>query len=200
VREEFGIAPDALVLGTVATLRPYKGVDVLVRAGALLVDRFPNLRILVAGGDEGTDTSVREGLRELIDELGVADNVILMGFRADIPDVIEAMDIGVNSSDFEGSPLSVMEYMEAGKPVVATAVGGVPDLITEGAQGLLVPRRDPEALAAALAELLADPDRRAEMGASGRQRRRREFSVEATVDHVADLYEQVAGARTRASA
>jgi glycosyltransferase involved in cell wall biosynthesis len=171
---------------------------VLLRAGAQLVERFPNLsdlRILVAGGDEGTDTSVREDLRRLIDDLGIADNAILMGFREDIPDVIEAMDIGVCSSDFEGSPLSVMEYMEAGKPVVATAVGGVPDLITEGVQGLLVRRRDPDQLAAALGELLADPERRAEMGRSGRTRRRSEFSVEATVDHVADLYERVAAGR-----
>lgn len=195
VRAELGIEPDQLVIGTVATLRPYKGVDVLIRAAALVVDRFPDLRVLVAGGDEGTDTTVRAGLVELIDELGLADNVILLGFRSDIPDVIEAMDIGVCSSDFEGSPLSVMEYMEAAKPVVATSVGGIPDLISEGEHGLLVPRRDPEALAAALAQLLGDPERRRQMGLRGQERRRREFSVEATVEHVEDLYERLAGAR-----
>ena len=115
----------------------------LIRAAALLVADHPDLRVLVVGGDEGTDTTVREGLRSLIGELGLERNVELLGFRDDVPSVVEAMDIGVCSSDFEGSPLSVMEYMEEAKPVVATAVGGIPDLIADDVNGLLVPPRDP---------------------------------------------------------
>ena len=82
---------------------------------------------------------------------------MLLGLRRDVPDVLAALDVAVCPSDSEGSPLSVMEYMDAGLPVVGTRVGGVPDLIDEGVEGLLVPRRDPAALAAALARLLRDP-------------------------------------------
>ena len=77
--------------------------------------------------------------------------------RTDVPDVLDALDVAVSSSDFEGSPLSVMEYMEAARPVVATRVGGVPDLIDDGVHGLLVEPQDPAAFAAAVAQLLRDP-------------------------------------------
>lgn len=196
VRAELGIAPGAPVIGTVATLRPYKAVDVLIRATALLVADHPDLRVLVAGGDEGTDTSVRAGLGELVAELGLEDNVDLLGFRDDVASVIDAMDVGVCCSDFEGSPLSVMEYMEEAKPVVATIVGGIPDLVTEGINGLLVPRRDHRRLAEAIGSLLSDPDRRAEMGRHGQALRRSEYSIDATVAKVADLYERLAARRS----
>lgn len=199
VRAELGIEASAPVIGTVATLRPYKGVDVLIRAAAELVGRFPDLRVLVAGGDEGTDTSVRAGLRDLIAELGLEQNVLLLGFRGDIPAVVAAMDIGVCSSDFEGSPLSVMEYMEEAKPVVASAVGGVPDLVEDGVNGLLVPPRQPSRLALAIGELLADPDRGEQMGLRGRDLRRSEYSIDGTLRHLSELYERVAaGARADA--
>ncbi len=192
VRAELGIAADAPVIGTVATLRPYKGVDVLLRAAAVLADSRPELRVLVAGGDEGGDTTVREELRSLAAELGIADNVLLLGFRDDVAAVVDAFDVAVCSSDFEGSPLSVMEYMEEAKPVVATAVGGLPDLISDGVNGMLVGQRDPEALAAAISPLLDDPARRAELGARGRELRRSEYSIDATVRRVGELYERLA--------
>src|SRR4029077_16174746 len=102
----------------------------------------------------------------------LVDAVMLLGARTDVPDVVHAFDVAVNCSDFEGTPLSVLEYMDAGLPVVAARVGGIPSLIDHDAHGLLVPRRDPVALADALDALLADPDRRRAMGAAGRMRRR----------------------------
>jgi glycosyltransferase involved in cell wall biosynthesis len=111
--------------------------------------------------------------------------------------VLDALDIAVSSSDFEGSPLSVMEYMEAAKPVVATRVGGVPDLVEDGVTGLLVEPREPEALAAAIAQLLDDPERARQMGAAGRARRRREFDIDVTVTRIQRLYEEL-WARKRA--
>ena len=118
--------------------------------------------------------------------------MLLLGFRNDVSSVVQAMDVGICSSDFEGSPLSVMEYMEEGKPVVATAVGGIPDLVDDGVNGLLVPPREPERLAEAIAELLSDPARRAQMGERGRELRRSEYSIEATVRRIAELYERIA--------
>jgi glycosyltransferase involved in cell wall biosynthesis len=196
VRAELGIPAEAPVIGTVATLRPYKGVDTLIRAAAELVADHPDLRVLVAGGDEGTDTSVRAGLRQLTAELGLERNVLLLGFRADVPSVVAAMDVGVCSSDFEGSPLSVMEYMEEGKPVVASAVGGIPDLVEDGVTGALVPARQPRVLAQAIHELLLDPAKREEMGERGRELRRSQYSIDATVAHLEELYERLA-AETR---
>jgi len=109
--------------------------------------------------------------------------------------------VAVTCSDFEGSPLSVLEYMEAGLPVVATRVGGLPDLVDDGVHGLLVPRRDPAALAGALDGLLGDPGRRHAMGEAGRRRRREQFEFDVMVQRLEDLYERLyAGRRGRGAA
>jgi glycosyltransferase involved in cell wall biosynthesis len=186
LREELGIGEDDPVIGAVSRLRAQKAYDVLLRASATLRQRFPRLRVLIAG--EGEE---RPRLEALIEELGLASTVSLLGHRPDVPALLEILDIAVSSSDFEGSPLSVMEYMAAGKAVVATRVGGVPDLIEHGVHGLLVERRDPDALAAAVGELLGDPGRAAAMGARARQRRREEFDIEVTVRRVEALYEEL---------
>ena len=114
--------------------------------------------------------------------------MLFLGVRTDIPDVLAALDIAVSSSDFEGSPLSVMEYMEAARPVVATRVGGVPDLIDDGVHGLLVEPQDPAAFAAAVAQLLRDPERAREMGRRGQERRRAEFDIDVMVRRLEELY------------
>ena len=186
LRAEFGIDARDPVIGAVSGLRAQKAYDVLLRAAAILRPQFPRLRVLIAGWGEE-----RAHLEALIDELGLERTVTLLGHRADIPDFLEALDVAVSSSDFEGSPLSIMEYMEAGKPVVATRVGGVPDLIEQGVHGLLVERRNPSALAASIAELLRDPDRAAKMGVRGRERRRSEFDIEVTRRRFEELYEEL---------
>lgn len=195
VRAELGIRPDQPVVGMVATLRPQKAYDVLIRAAGRLRDRVPGVRVLVAGGEENQSAAERPRLQALIDELGLGETVTLLGVRRDAFNVIEACDVGTLSSDYEGSPLTVLEYMEAGKPVVATRVGGVPDQVVEGETGLLVAPRDPAALAEALASLLRDPERAREMGAAGRERRLREFTIEATTRRVEELYEELYAAK-----
>jgi L-malate glycosyltransferase len=126
---------------------------------------------------------------------------MLIGARDDVPDVLDAIDVAVTCSDFEGTPLSVLEYMEAGLPVVASRVGGLPDLIEDGVHGLLVPRRDPTTLAQALHALLRDPERRRAMGEAGRQRRREQFDFDVMVGRLEDLYERLyAGRRGRRTA
>jgi len=186
VRAELGIPPDPPVVGTIGILRPQKALDVLVRAAAAVVRDFPNAHVLIAGG--GPE---KEPLRELIAGLGLESSVHLIGLRRDVPDVLAAIDVAVSSSDFEGSPLAVMEYMAAGKPVVATRVGGVPDLIDDGVHGLLVERQDPEALGAAIAAVLRDPERAAEMGRRGRERQRAEFDLDVMVERIGRLYEEL---------
>ena len=135
----------------------------LVEAAALVRGRQPELRVLVAG-----DGAERGRLESLIEELGLADCVLLLGTRSDVPDVLVAADVAVCCSDFEGTPLSVMEYMGAGKPVVATRVGGLPEVVEDGVQGLLVEPRDPANLADALARLLEGESLRRRLGEAAR--------------------------------
>jgi glycosyltransferase involved in cell wall biosynthesis len=186
VRAELGIEPGAPVLGVVCELRAQKALEVLFEAAALLLAEFPTLKVLVAG-----DGPERARLEEDARRLGVADTVLFLGIRRDVPAVLAAVDVAVLSSDYEGSPLSVMEYMAAAKPVVSTRVGGVPELVQEDVHGLLVEPRDPEALAEAVARLLRDPALAKRLGAEGRKRQQREFSLEAMVGRIEDLYEEL---------
>ena len=186
VRAELGIEPGAPVLGVVCELRAQKALEVLFEAAALLLAEFPTLKVLVAG-----DGPERARLEEGARRLGVADTVLFLGIRRDVPAVLAAVDVAVLSSDYEGSPLSVMEYMAAAKPVVSTRVGGVPELVKDDVHGLLVEPRDPEALAEAVARLLRDPALARRLGAEGRRRQQREFSLEAMVRRIEDLYEEL---------
>lgn len=186
VRAELGINPDVPVLATVGQLRPEKALEVLIDAARHLLPRFPELKVLIVGhGPE------EEALRNLVAQASLETTVIFLGRRADVPDVLAAIDVAVCCSDFEGSPLSVMEYMAAGKPVVATRVGGIPDLVDHGVHGLLVSPRRPEELADALSELLRDHDLRTKMGERGRLRQQREFSLDVLVRSIEDLYEEL---------
>jgi glycosyltransferase involved in cell wall biosynthesis len=183
VRGELGIGKEDLVVTTVGFLRQPKAMDVLIEAAARLAPRFPRLRVLIVG--EGADRPVYEAL---IDKLGIGDTVKLLGLRSDVPDLLAETDVAVLSTNSEGSPLSVMEYMDAGLPVVATRVGGIPDLIDHGVEGLLVEPRDPDGLAEAIARLLDDPDEARRMGERGRERRRREFDIDVMVRNLENLY------------
>jgi glycosyltransferase involved in cell wall biosynthesis len=186
VRAELGIDPDAPVVGTVGVLRVEKAHDVLLRAAARVRERHPALRVVVVG-----DGDRRADLERLAGELEIADAVIFTGVRVDVPEVLRAFDVAVNSSLREGSPLSVMEYMEAGLPVVASRVGGVPEIVREGTDGLLVPPGDPAAVAGALLRLLDDREAATEMGRSGRERRRAEFDLDVTAQRLGELYERL---------
>jgi glycosyltransferase involved in cell wall biosynthesis len=184
VRAELGIPREAPVVATVCQLRPEKALDLLVEAAGLVRREFPDVRVLIAG-----DGGEEPRLREQIAAAGLQENVLLLGTRRDVPDVLAAADVAVCSSDFEGTPLSVMEYMAAGRPVVATRVGGLPELITHGVHGLLFERRDVDGLAGAVAELLRDPVRRRQMGEHARARQLREFDLESSVRRLEELYE-----------
>lgn len=183
VRRELAIAPETPLVGSVGRLHPQKAFDVLIDAAALLRAEHPSVRVVIAGeGDQ------RRSLERRIARSGLEGTVMLLGPRTDVPDLLRAFDVAVNCSDFEGTPLSLLEYMEAGLAVVATRVGGIPDVIDDGVHGLLVPRRDPRALAAACATLIADPHRRTTLGAAARARRRADFDLDAMVARIEQLY------------
>jgi glycosyltransferase involved in cell wall biosynthesis len=186
LRADLGIGSGDPVVGTVCIIRSEKALDVLLGATALLKEDFPLLRVLVAG--DGPDRARVEAVAE---RLGLADRVHMTGARTDVPDVLAAIDVAVICSDYEGSPRSILEFMDAGKPIVATGVGGIPEVIEDGVHGVLVPPRDEAALAAGLRGLLLDEDRRSEMGARAQDHCRRELGLHRTVESLQELYEEL---------
>jgi glycosyltransferase involved in cell wall biosynthesis len=186
VRAELGIPAGAPLIGTVSVLRPQKALDVFIRASAQLLGERPDLWVILSG-----DGPLKDELTELVHSLGVQDRLLMLGYRSDVPDVLATLDVAVQSSAFEGSPLAVMEFMESARPIVATRVGGVPDLIEDGVNGLLVDPGDEAGLAAAIRRLLDDPEAARRMGEAARERRRSEFTVDVMVRRFESLYERL---------
>lgn len=154
------------VVACVANLFPYKGHRDLVAAARTVVDDLPTTRFLLVGRDAGEGDDVRS----LIDSLGLQRHVFLTGPRTDVPRILASVALLAHPSHEEGFSNVVLEAMSAGKPVVATTVGGIPEAVVHGETGLLVPPRDPARLAEALRTLLRDPARAREMGEAGRRR------------------------------
>lgn len=171
-RERLGIPPGVLVVGTVGNLSQVKGTDVLVRALPVVAARFPEVRCVVVGGDAH---GLRGGLAALADELGVSRNLLFAGSIPDPRPAVSLMDVFVLPSREEGYGLVLLEAMSFGKPVVASSVGGVPEIIPDDGLGVLVPPADPGALGEAISGLLADPERRKGLGSAGAARIREKF-------------------------
>jgi len=185
-RASLGLPVDGLVLGTVSRLQPVKRLDVLLRA---LVWLGSAQTVIVGYGPE------ERRLKALAEQLGLEKRVHFVGHQDDVRPWLATMDVFVLSSDWEGMPNAVLEAMACGLPVVATSVGGTPDVVVDGGTGLLVPPRDPLSLAEALRALAADPDRRRGMGMAGRQRVVLCFSAERMVERTRALYEELLDAK-----
>jgi sugar transferase (PEP-CTERM/EpsH1 system associated) len=185
-RRAFGVPLDAPLLGSVGRLHPQKGLADLLVAFAQVREHIPFARLLLVG-----DGALRAELEAQACALGVSDAVIFAGTRPDVAEILAALDVFVLSSLWEGMPNAVMEAMAAGLPVVATAVGGVPELVVDGVTGLLVPPRDADGLSEAMCCLLRDPARRRTMGQAGRKRVRQHFTVERMVRQTESLYEEL---------
>jgi glycosyltransferase involved in cell wall biosynthesis len=183
VRPELGVPEGLPLIGSVGRLYEQKGYEYLVEAVAVLKRRGRRLRCLILGlGPE------EQRLRDLIAELDVHEEVQLTGRRADAIDVVRALDVAVLPSRWEGSPLVVMEYMALGAPIVATAVGGVPEMIEDGVHGLLVAPQDPEALAAGIERVLADRALGRRLGAAARSRQRERYDLSVVEHRLEQLY------------
>ncbi len=194
-RAALGLPIDSLVVGTVGRLDPVKGQADLLRAFSRV--RGHNRRaILVVVGDG----PCRDELIALSASLGLAGHVHLLGERHDIPRILQALDTFVLPSIAEGISNTLLEAMASGLPVVATRVGGNPELVDDGVSGILVPPRDQEALAEAVGAYLRDPGLRALHGASARQRTVACFSLERMTSSYLALYRQLTAHRFQKSA
>ena len=186
-RAALGLGDDDLLAVQVAALAPHKSQTTLLHAAARLQGAAPMVRVWIAGEGPLRDTLLAERR-----ELGLDDRVRFLGFRDDPVRLLRAADLFVLSSYLEGLGTSVLDAMAAGLPVVATRVGGVPEIVKDGATGLLVPPRDPAALAEAMARLAADPTLRARMGGLGKESVRA-FGADRTAAATRALYEDLLG-------
>lgn len=183
VRGELGAGDADRVVLAAGALVPRKGFDVLVEALA----RLERGRLWIAGGGD----EARADLAARIDRLGLGERARLLGARDDVPDLLAAADVFAMPSRAEGLGIAALEAMAAGLPVVASAVGGLADVVLDGETGRLVPPDDVAALAGALAELLEDPARAALLGTAGRARVAAQFTSERMVDAYEALYREI---------
>jgi glycosyltransferase involved in cell wall biosynthesis len=189
LRRQLGFDPEDLVAAVVARLEPQKGHAVVLEAAAELRDRFPRLRYLFVGGG-----GAEPALRAEVERRGLAGRVVFTGFRTDAADLLRAADLSLLVSSKEGMSNTLLESLAAGRPVIASRVGGNAEVVTSEV-GVLVPPGDAPALARALAVLLADPARLARMGERGRERARTEFPVTRMAFETAALYDDLLGRR-----
>jgi glycosyltransferase involved in cell wall biosynthesis len=193
-KNELAIPSDSLVVGYVGWLIPIKGVTYLVNAMAEVMQRHPNsLLVLVGKGDEKGEEEVK--LSKQVENLGIVDNVRFLGWRPDVGEIMSCFDIFVLPSLNEGMGRVLVEAMATGLPIVASRVGGIPDLVKHGENGLLVPPADEGALERAISDLLSDEARRKRMGETGK-RICRPYSIEAMVEKIDDLYSRLVEERS----
>ena len=194
LRTEFALDPADQIVLSIGRFKPVKGYESLLRAFALVHAKMPRVKLLLVGGANvlGGDAvkEHRAALLKLAAELRISDGVRLIGDRRDIPAFMSLCDVYVNSSRFEGMSNTVLEAMASGRPVVATAVGGNPELVTDGATGYLVPVDDPERLAQSIEALLTDRDQASRLGMAGQVKVERGHSMTAMVRAYSDLYEE----------
>lgn len=192
-RAELGIPADARLIGIVAQLRPEKDHLTLVEAATSIVDRHPDAHLVLIGEGE-----TREAIEARRDALGLADRLHLAGLRRGPGNLHRFFDISVLCSRTEALSNSILEAMAAGRPVVATRVGGNPDAVVHDETGLLVAPGDARALGEALARLLADPAAARALGEAGRRRARTEYTLDAALGALEGVYREVSAANLRA--
>jgi glycosyltransferase involved in cell wall biosynthesis len=194
VRSQFGLTGNSIVIGTVGRLTSprnhppdsHKRIVDAIRAVKLLIREFPEVKLLVVG-----DGSDREWLEARAAQECVKDSVVFAGYHTRTRPYFECMDILVHPAASEAFGLVLVEAMFAQRPVVATNVGGIPEIVQDGQTGFLVPPYRPDIIAERIIQLLGDPALRARMGAAGLKRAREQFSEDRYVGDVAELYEEL---------
>jgi len=193
VRRELGLGDDSPVVGSIGRLNTQKGHAFLLEAAPAVLAAHPAVRFLVVG-----DGDLMASLQAQAHGLGLGDRVRFAGHRADVPDLLGAIDVLAIPSLYEGTPLALFEAMAAGKAIVATAVDGCAEILEDGSTARLVPPRDPKALATALVSLLADPAERGRLSAAARAASRR-YDIATCVAQMQDLYDEALALASRRS-
>ena len=185
-RKDLGIDSETCLIGTVGRLTPVKGIPYLLEAASVLLRQGAKVKILVVG--EG---SIRQDLMAQTRSLGITDRVVFLGHREDTDALLQALDIFVLPSLSEGVPMALLEAMAAARAVVASRVGGIPEIIEDGFEGHLVEPMDVKGLAERCRRLIESPDVARKMGEQGRKRVERDFSATTMADRVASVYKEL---------
>jgi glycosyltransferase involved in cell wall biosynthesis len=195
IRRELGIDETAPLVTVISRLNPAKGVDYFLKAIVTVAQQFPDARFLIVGGSY-FDPAYKPSLEKLSAELGLQNRVAFTGERNDVPAILQESNISVLPSLSEGFSNSLLEAMAAGLPVIATNVGGNPEIVRDGETGFLVPARDPKALSEAIGRILRSPELGIRFGQAGYERVARNFSLASTVRQTEELYTHLLGERT----
>ena len=187
-RKEYGIPPEAPLVGTIGRLSRQKGHPVLIRAMTQVCREVPEARLIIVGHD---DQGLRPDLEASIRALGLEGRVILAGFRDEVPDIMATLDLFCLPSLWEGFGMVLIEAMAEARPIVASSVGSIPEVVEDGETGVLVPPGDEAALAEAIINILKNLDLGESLGRAGRQRLEREFTREAMVRATEQLYDSL---------
>lgn len=190
VRQELGIPAGCSVVGTVARVNPQKDYFTLAAAAAEVLSRHPDTRFLVVGDNSLVELN-REHYKEVARELnkfGIADKFIFTGHRSDVTRLIAAMDFCVLCTHREGFPLSILESMAMRKPVIATAVGGIPEIITPGVTGYLHQHGNSKELAGEIISLIEDPEKTSQLGLAAYENVRENYSRKKFADEMSKAY------------
>jgi glycosyltransferase involved in cell wall biosynthesis len=190
-RRELALPAEAPVVGSISRLSEQKGHRYLLAAAPRVLARRKDARFLIVG-----DGNQMGSLRQQAEALGIAPSVVFAGHRTDVPALLGALDVFCISSTYEGTPLALFEAMAAGKAIVSTAVDGCREVLADGVTGLLVPPRDPEALAGALLRCIEDAALRASLAKQAREASSR-YDIAACVAQMQDLYDEVLAERAR---
>jgi len=186
LRRELGLTDGNKLVGIVARLVPIKNHHLFLQAAQVVAEAVPQARFLVVG-----DGELREELEVYARDLGLDEKAFFTGWRRDLPRLYADLDVVALTSINEGTPVSLIEALAAGVPVVATAVGGVPDVVVDGETGYLVEAGDVKGLAEAIIELLRNPERAKEMGSAGREAVYPRFATQTLIANVEGLYAQL---------
>lgn len=185
-RGSLSIGVADVVVGVVGRLSPEKGLECFLEAAAKVSRKCTESKFIIVG-----DGPCKTILEEKAREWGISDKVIFTGFSGDVPQLLSAMDVFVSSSLFEPFGIAILEAMSMSKPVVATNVGGIPEMIISDVTGILVPPNDAEALYTAIIQLLNDPDKRNMFGQNGRKRIEEYFATQVLVNKLVKLYDEL---------
>lgn len=184
MRRALGISGENVLVGIVGALEPRKDHHTFLQAARIAVTLAPELRFLVVG-----DGPMRDELEKEVLALHIKDFIQFAGLRSDIPDLLRALDIYVSSSTTEGISIALLEAMYMGLPVIATDVGGTPEVVRDDETGLLVPKSNPDIMAEMLVRLAGNPEERRKLGQAGYNLAVNEFSADSMVAKISDLYE-----------
>lgn len=190
LRRDVGVEGASHVLLNIGRLDPVKGQKYLVPMMQIVRQRYPGAKLLIAG-----DGQLRDALAAQIEEYALTESIIMLGWRLDISALLSIADVLVVASETEAAPLPLLEAARQSKPVVATRVGGIPEILSDGVNGYSVPRGDPAAMAGAVLRLLDHPDRAQEMGEAGRRMAENRFGIGRSVRLLEEIYVETTAPR-----